>query len=423
VSQMLAILAKEIKVLTRDRKALAILFAMPAFFILVMSYALEGVFEAGSKARPFEVAVVNLDRGGLGREVIADLKGVEGIILREAFDGAPLTKEKAEDLVRQGQYPLALSVPEDFSERILTATQDPARRAAVTFIHDPATNIRLLSGIKGTLQGVILRRTLLATLPARLKRALAGEMGGFPSSVAGPVPPVSEKQIDDLLARATKGEGNGPEVAFLSRPPQGYPAGRFPSTTEQNVPSYTIFGVFFIVMTLASSFIREKKEGTFQRILSAPLTKTTLLLGKLLPYYLVNLIQILLMFAVGVFFFDMALGNLTALVIVSLALALAANGLGLLVASLGKSEAQVEGLSVFLAITLSAVGGMLVPAYIMPGTMRTLSFFTPHAWALAGYQDVVVRGLGVGEVIPEAGVLLLFAGLFFTFAWWKFRFQ
>jgi len=106
-----------------------------------------------------------------------------------------------------------------------------------------------------------------------------------------------------------------------------------------------------------------------------------------------------------------------------LALALAANGLGLLVASLGKSEAQVEGLAVFLAITLSALGGMLVPAYVMPGAMRTLSLFTPHAWALAGYQDVIVRGLGVGEVIPETGVLLLFAGLFFTFAWWKFRFQ
>ncbi len=422
MSQILALLAKEMKVLTRDWKALAILFAMPAFFILVMSYALEGVFEAGSKARPFEVAVVNLDRGALGREVIADLKGVEEMVLLEAVNGAPLTQERAEELVRQGRYPLALLVPEDFSERVLGATQNPAQKAAVTFIHDPATNIRLLSGIKGTLQGIILRRTLLATLPPRLKRAWTGEMGAFPSAV-GPVSPISGKQIDDLLARATKGEGNGPEVAFLSRSPRGPAAGRFPSATEQNVPSYTIFGVFFIVMTLASSFIREKKEGTFQRILSAPLSKTTLLLGKLLPYYLVNLVQILLMFAVGVLFFDMILGDPTALMIVSLALALAANGLGLLVASLGKSEAQVEGLSVFLAITLSALGGMLVPAYIMPGAMRTLSLFTPHAWALAGYQDVIVRGMGVGEVIPEAGVLLLFAGLFFTFAWWKFRFQ
>jgi ABC-2 type transport system permease protein len=129
------------------------------------------------------------------------------------------------------------------------------------------------------------------------------------------------------------------------------------------------------------------------------------------------------MFAVGVIFFGMKLGNLPALVLVSIALALAANGLGLLVASLGKTEAQVNGLSVFLAITLGALGGMMVPAYIMPGFMKTLSLFTPHAWALAGYQDVIVRGLGVPQVLPEVGMLLFFAGSFFVLALSRFRFH
>ena len=176
-------------------------------------------------------------------------------------------------------------------------------------------------------------------------------------------------------------------------------------------------------MTLASSFIQEKKEGTFQRILSAPLSKSSLLVGKLLPYFFVNLVQIALMFAVGVIFCDMKLGNLPALVLVSIALALAANGLGLLVASLGKTEAQVNSLSVFLAITLGALGGMRVPASIMPGFRKTLSLFTPHAWALAGYQGVIVRGLGVSQVLPEVGVLMVFAGSFFVLALSRFRFH
>lgn len=420
--QILAILAKEAKILTRDRQALALLFAMPAFFILVMSYTLEGVFEGGSRSRPFQVAVVNLDRGGLSREAISDLKKVEGIVLLETVRGSPLTQERAEGLVREGKIPLALLIPEDFSERTMALPEDPAQKAAVTFIHDPATNVRLLSGIRGNMEGIILRRALLATLPARLKKAWAAEMGPL-AAYAGPESKNIEGKIDELLAKAGKRAGNGPEVAFLSRPPRGHAPGRFPSATEQNVPAYTIFGVFFILLTLASSFIQEKKEGTFQRILSAPLSKPTLLIGKLLPYYLVNLIQITLMFAVGIAFFDMKLGNPAALVVVSLALALAANGLGLLVASLGKTEAQVNGFSVFLAITLGSLGGMLVPSYIMPSAMKTLALFTPHAWALAGYQDVIVRGLGVGQVLPEAGILLAFAGLFFVFALWKFRFQ
>jgi ABC-2 type transport system permease protein len=417
---ILAILAKELKILTRDRQALALLFAMPAFFILVMSFSLEGVFEAGSRARPFEIAVVNRDPGPLSREILSDLKEVEGVVLVETVKGAPLTIERAEELVREGSYPLALLIPEGFSNQVLTSGGDRAEKATVTFIHDPGTNTRILSGIKGTLQGIILRRTLLAALPERLKKALVAapfSPPGFPPSQG------MEKQLDQWLAKAIQEKGIDQEISFLSRSPRGYASGRMPSATEQNVPAYTIFGVFFIVLTLASSFIQEKKEGTFQRILSAPLSKSSLLAGKLLPYFFVNLVQIALMFAVGVIFFGMKLGNLPALVLVSIALALAANGLGLLVASLGKTEAQVNSLSVFLAITLGALGGMMVPAYIMPGFMKTLSLFTPHAWALAGYQGVIVRGLGVSQILPEVGVLMVFAGSFFVLALSRFRFH
>ena len=209
----------------------------------------------------------------------------------------------------------------------------------------------------------------------------------------------------------------------MSAPPKGMGTGRHPTATEQNVPAYTIFGVFFIVLTLAVSFVQEKKEGTFQRILSAPLAPAALLLGKLLPYLLVNLIQIALMFAIGVVLFGMHLGNIPALLVVSLALALVANGMGLMVASVGRTEAQVSALSVLLAITLSALGGMMVPAFVMPSTMRTLSLFTPHAWALSGYHDVIVRGLGIEQVLPETGVLLAFAAGFFLIALWRFRFD
>jgi ABC-2 type transport system permease protein len=129
------------------------------------------------------------------------------------------------------------------------------------------------------------------------------------------------------------------------------------------------------------------------------------------------------MFAVGVFVFDLQLGNLPALILVSLALSASANGLGLLVAAIGRTEAQVNGLSVLLAITLSALGGMMVPAFLMPGFMEALSQFTPHAWALVGYHDVIIRGLALRDVLAEAGVLFGFATLFFILALWRFRFD
>jgi len=411
IRQIIAITLKELKVLWLDREALALLFAMPMFFILVMSFALEGVFEAGSKGHPIEILVVHQDGGRLAEQAIADLKRMEGLILIETYEGIPLTSDKAEQLVGKGVYPLALLFPEGYTEGVLQTSKDPQKGKAIVYlISDPAMNLQLLATVKGAVQGAIERRVLLARIPQRLKE-MFGTLGG------------TQGQLDNLLEDPDISERGKSGVDFIHTFPKGFNAGRRPTATEQNVPAYTIFGVFFIVLTLASSFLQEKRDGTFQRILAAPLSKTALLIGKLLPYYLMNLIQIGLMFCIGVVVFGIKLGNLPALVIISLALAAAANGLGLLVAALGKTEPQVNGLSVLLAITLSALGGMMVPTFIMPNLMKTLSLFTPHAWALAGYHDIIIRGLGIKEVLTEMAVLLGFASFFFVIALWRFRFD
>lgn len=413
--QIVAITFKELKVVWLDREALALLFAMPLFFILVMSFALQGAFEAGTRERPVKVLAVHPREDPLAQQVVADLKRVEGLAIIEVEGGAPLGLEKAEALIRRGEYPLALAIRNGFSERL---SQYPwsGEKATVTLISDPAASVQLLAPIKGVIRSTVERRILIEMMTQRTEKDSGeGEIPVEPSRPNGETP--SERALENMHP------GEVSPVVFVDTSPEGFAAGRRPTATEQNVPAYTIFGVFFIVLTLASSFLREKQDGTFQRILAAPLSKTALLAGKLLPYYLVNLIQIGLMFAVGIALFDVKPGNLPAFVLVSMALAAAANGLGLLVAALGKTEAQVNGLSVLFAVTLAALGGMMVPAFVMPGFMKTLSLFTPHAWALAGYHDVIVRGLGLRGVLPEAAVLLGFAALFFACALRRFRFD
>src|SRR5512139_42452 len=107
IRQIIAITFKELKVLWLDREALALLFAMPMFFILVMSFALEGVFEAGQKGHPIEVMVVNRNGGVLAEQTIADLKRLEGLTLIQTHKGISLTSDTAEQLIRKGVYPLA----------------------------------------------------------------------------------------------------------------------------------------------------------------------------------------------------------------------------------------------------------------------------------------------------------------------------
>lgn len=408
IHRMMAITLKELKVLLRDRQALALLFIMPIFFILVMSFALEGVFEAGSKSHPIKILVVHQPGCLLAEQAIADLKRIEGFVLIDTYKGMPLTSERAEELIQKRTYPLALLFPESLTEDLLRSEQDPQKKkVTVHLLSDPAMNVQLLMTVKGTIDGILGHRAFLISLAQRSQK-----MFGFFPGMAKEMQQQVEGARDPKRSR----------IELIHTFPKYYRSERRPTATEQNVPAYTIFGVFFIVLTLASSFLKEKQDGTFQRILAAPLSKATLLIGKLFPYFIVNLIQTALMFCIGALVFGIRLGSFPALVIVSLALATSANGLGLFVAALGRTEAQVNGLSVLLAVTLSALGGLMVPTFVMPDWMKTLSLFTPHAWALAGYHDVIIRGLGVNDILPEVSVLLGFASLFFVIALWRFRF-
>jgi ABC-2 type transport system permease protein len=407
--QIAAIALKEFSILMKDLEALALLFAMPVFFILVMSFALEGVFEAGTADRPIEILVVNQDTGRMAGVITEDITSVEGLKITREIDGTLLTRDVAERLVKERSWPAALLFKPGFSESVARyATLDEADAPHVSLIVDPATNRQLLAPAQAAVTAMVERRVMTARHIHQIQNRLP-EFGNDLSSYL-------DTEGDAAASRHARG------VSLEILAPEGAKAVVRPSATEQNVPAYTVFGVFFIVLPLATGFMREKHQGTFQRILAAPISKATLLVGKLLPYYLVNLLQIGLMFTVGAVFFEIQTGNLLGLILISLALAACANGLGLMVAALGRTEAQMGALGVFFAVVLSALGGMMVPTFVMPELMETLSRFTPHAWALSGYHDAMLRGLGLADVLKETVVLLGFAAFFFLMALWRFRF-
>jgi ABC-2 type transport system permease protein len=416
IGQILAISIKELKILWQDRQALVLLFLMPAFFILVMSFALEGVFESGTKDRPVEVLVVNLDPGRLGNDTIQDLKKLEGLLFIEIEQPPTLDLLAAEEWAQQKGFGFVLVFPPHYTADLLRSKTDAMEKGAkVLLIIDPTISRPIASNVKGAIRGVIEKRRLTTQVSETLQSFFQSLQEQLP--FPGFSPEGLKEKVEEDLAAAPN-HGIMVETRYLRKSEKS----RIPTATEQNVPAYAVFGVFFIVLTLARSILREKIEGTFLRLLCAPLPKIVILLGKLLPYYIVNLIQIGLMFAIGVLIFQMHLGSIAALFLTSLSLAASAGGLGLLVASLGRTESQVDTLSVLLAISLSALGGMMVPVFIMPQVMQKISLVTPHAWALKAFHDVIIRDLGVSDVLPEAGVLLGFALAFFSVALWRFRF-
>lgn len=428
IRQILAITWKDLKILLKDTGGLATLFLMPAMFIFVMTLALGGLFNDGDN--PIEILVVNDDVGTIGAQIVEGLQATEGFAVETEWDGVALTRARAEALIADQERSIAVIIPADFSDTIQrsvfdTPADETPQTAQIDLVVDPALSSQFVGPVKGTLAGLSQQAMMTSVAPRGIDLFLdqVGQTTGTPLPSR-----VRESLREQALRSTAGGGGTGSMVEIVQMQPAGMEIEQFPNSVQQNVPGYTLFGVFFIAQILATNILEEKKVGTFRRLLAAPMSRAAFLLGKLTPFLIVNLIQIALMFAVGVFIMPLLgapkleLGtHPEALLLISLAASLAATGLGLLLAAVAKTSEQISGLGTLLVLTMAALGGVLVPRFVMPDFMQTLGLITPHAWGLDAYQDVLVRGYDVARILPEVAALMGFAVVFFGVALWRFK--
>jgi ABC-2 type transport system permease protein len=419
LNQILALTWKDLKIFFKDRGHVVLIFLQPLMFIVVMSYALSGLFRAGED-QPIRILAVIEDRGKQAAVVLRQLDKMKSFQIEKTWEGQPITREKAERLVVEGKRNMALIFPSDFSS-ILEQTPESREpeRTKILVVVDPTTSSQFIEPILGTLQGLVERTTYTAMMPKGID---------YLFERIAPETPAQERESFKSRAEETMSGGlvgrKEPLVTVERTVPPGMRIQKFPDTFQQNVPGYTIYGIFWIVSLLANSVLQEKREGTFRRLLTAPFDRTVMLTGKLVPYYFINLIQLLLMVGISSLLFGMNLGySPSGLVAVSLAAAATSTGLGIMVAALARTEAQVGGLTVLLLLSLSALGGCFIPRFVMPQWLRMVGLITPHAWALDAYQDLLVRGYTFFEVLPKVGILVAFAVFFFGIGVWRFRFE
>ena len=411
--QILALMWKDLQIFFKDRGAVIFIFLQPFMFIVVMSYAMAGLF-SGDGDHPIQLLVVNQDRGTQAAAIVKQLGTTEGFAVETTWSGQALTRASAEKIIVDGKRDMALVFPADFSEALEKGTG----KTKVVFISDPATPSQVIQPIIGTLNGLLRQATMTTTVPQGIDLMFAQ---------LAPNAPVAQR--DAFKAEAEQAMSGGligsePIVTIERATPPGTHVEKTPNAFQQNVPGYTIYGIFWIVSMLASSVLVEKRDGTFRRLLIAPMGRATMLAGKMLPYYIVNVLQIAIMLGASWLLFGLNLGSSPAgLIVVSLAAAATATGLGVMVAALARSEAQIGGLTTLLLLTMAALGGSFVPRFTMPDWLKSIGLITPHAWALDAFQDLLVRGYGLVEVLPKVGVLGAFALVFFAIGVWRFRFE
>ena len=407
IKDTLAVAWKELQVLFKDRGELAVLFLMPIMFASVIGSA----FGGGTPG--ISVYLVNQDPGQYGTQVKDILYQIETLRITELD-----TVEQADRQVADGQALAAIVIPADFSQKV-----NEFEQTSVQVIVDP-TQQKYGSIITGMMNKVLTPVVLQGEIQYGIK-AVMEESGLLEDQDPSVLRMIEAQTTGAVMTRLQKAFEN-PQITVKSEDLEGVESSwqqSLDSAYSYTVPSYAVMFAFFIVGTIAGTIMKEKDQGTFRRLLASPIHRGAIIAGKMLAYMLVVGLQILVVFAVGSGFFGMPLGNSPlGLLLLTVALALSATALGMLVAALVKTRSQVDTVATVLGLVLAAVGGSLTP---IPeeGFIHMLSQLTPHAHAIEGYLKLTSEGAGVIQVLPQAGLLAGVGVLFFLVAMWRFKFD
>ncbi|MBE9504213.1 MAG: ABC transporter permease, partial [Proteobacteria bacterium] len=201
-----------------------------------------------------------------------------------------------------------------------------------------------------------------------------------------------------------------------------------PTSVQQSVPAYSLFAMFFVVIPLSGTFIRERQEGSFLRLQSMPVSPWIHMIGKVVPFFIINQIQIILMFLVGIYVIPLFGGDSLTLgdsylgiAMITVSASIAAIGFGLLVAVFSKTTEQATTFGGISVIIFSALGGIMVPKFLMPDFMQQLANISPLSWGLESFFDLFVRKGGVGDILQEFFMLLLFGFICTSIAVWRYH--
>lgn len=358
------LIRKEMLILLRDRQTVPLLFLMPVALIFFLSLALQGVYIDKVTGRRISLVLENASPAPKAIQLegkIAGNKLIHRVGRPQGFDN--------DKLFEYGRAHAVVTIPDGFA--------DGTKPVEIQF--DPV-------------------------LDAGYKAALSSLISGLAAEVVLGIDDI-DALVASLMIEKTKKNRN------------------FPSPLQQSVPGWSIFAMFFIAIPMSVGFLREKNNGTLQRLFTYPVSAGLVASGKIIPYYLINLIQFVLMLTIGVYVMPRITGlpfNMGEhpwhMVPITIVAAAASTGFGVLVAALARSPEQSSTLAAAGAVLMGVFGGIMVPHVVMPQVMKKLAMISPMYWAHQAYLDVFLRDASFSFILPKLVILTIFAMFCFYLA-------
>jgi ABC-2 type transport system permease protein len=377
-----AIAAVNLRRMLRDRSNIFFVFVFPMLLILVLGVSFGGGFEP-------RIGVVAVRPGSLGADLVGTLRAMPDVEV-ERYGSA----DDLQTSVERGQLEAGVVVPEGYDEAIRAGGDVEVRYVA-----------------RQSELGLQLSQTIRSAVAEEGQRLRAARL--FVSEGVG--------SLDEGLARA--------DVAARALAPVGVVTTTvgeevFPTTLgrfDLGASSMLLLFIFLTSMTSAVALIETRRLGLSRRMLSTPTSVGTIVVGEGLGRFSIALVQGLIIMLGSLILFGVDWGEPLGSASLLVCFALVGAGAGMFLGSLLRTEQQAIGVGILTGLGLGALGGCMVPMELFSPTMVTVAHFTPHAWAIDGYAQLVRHGGTFVDVLPYLGILLTYATVLMGLASWRLR--
>lgn len=397
---------KDLSQILRDWKSGLFLLVMPLLFTLFFGFVFGASNSKSEVDARLPVGVINQDEQGEG-SLAASLENL--LEASEVIRPVRLDEEKAKQanqMVEDGDLAAVVVIPFGYTDQLLA--DQPVMLEVIANQHQPGgqTASRALETVTGRLLG--------AVEAAHISLSAVESKNGQANLEDSLVQAISAWAEPALTVTVEKATGEMVEQEETTS------AGGFAQASSGMMVQFSIFGLITSAMVL----VLERKSRTLQRLLSSPMLRSEVIAGHLLAMFLVVFTQQLILALLGQFVFGVDyLRQPFAILLIITVLALWAASLGLLISAISRKEDQVITLSLIAMFIFAAMGGAWFPLEVAGKAFAAIGHLMPTAWAMDGFQNILMRGLEFQSVLVPAGIVLAYALAFFGLASWRFRFE
>ncbi|WP_158993740.1 ABC transporter permease [Mucilaginibacter sp. L196] len=415
-----ATIVKDVRILLRDIVGISLMFVMPIILVVVVTSIQNSTFNLVNKNK-LSILICNSDTGQSSKQLIKSISKIG--MFKVSLMPSDKSAQQMADAMHDNDAMLGVIIPPDFSRKVEAKSKSIAGKALTSFglAGDSSKKVGDVDPLT-LYYNPILQESLRLSVQGGIRSAL--QLVESRETLRSLYFSINEKQLPESL----ENEMLNNNTAINEIPVSKDGTRATPNATQHNVPAWTIFAMFFVIMSLGGSVVREKVSGSFIRLKTLPTNYLVGIFSKQITYLAVTMLQAAVIFSMGIWLFPFlglpALNlpsDILALIIVTVVCGWCAVSYSICVGVFADTQEQANGFGAVSIVILAAIGGLMVPSFAMEGFAKTAANFSPMHWALQAYYSLFLEGGKLKDVVNNIIPLFIITVVLQLITFWGLK--